>query len=88
MPPTRCAKVLSFYADNVTVTNATHPTPNPPTQVYVRLVHGHSCHEGRVELFAFNNWGTVCSDAWSDNDASVVCGMLGYPRLVLLLFGT
>ena len=38
-----------------------------------------------MELFAFNNWGTVCSDAWSDNDASVVCDMLGYPRLVLLL---
>ena len=40
-----------------------------------------------MELFAFNNWGTVCSDAWSDNDASVVCDMLGYPRLVLLLLG-
>lgn len=48
--------------------------------VYVRLQHGQSAHEGRAELFALGRWGTICDDDWSDNDAAVICHMLGYPR--------
>ena len=50
--------------------------------MYVRLQHGQSAHEGRAELFALGRWGTICDDDWSDNDAAVICHMLGYPRLV------
>ena len=50
------------------------------TKVYARLQHGTSAHDGRAELFAFGRWGTICDDDWSDNDAKVICYMLGFPR--------
>ncbi|XP_071157151.1 scavenger receptor cysteine-rich domain-containing protein DMBT1-like [Mytilus edulis] len=53
------------------------PTPNP-SQVYVRLVNGQDSFSGRVEVYAFGFWGTICDDQWNAHAAGVVCGMLGY----------
>nr|KAG5695114.1 hypothetical protein BaRGS_017213 [Batillaria attramentaria] len=44
----------------------------------VRLVNGSGPWEGRVEFHAFGEWRPVLSSEWDDNDARVVCNMLGY----------
>ncbi|XP_022088984.1 deleted in malignant brain tumors 1 protein-like [Acanthaster planci] len=44
----------------------------------IRLVDGSSTAEGRVEVFADKNWGTVCGDGWSLNNSIVACRQLGF----------
>ena len=50
---------------------------------YVRLANGSAANRGRVEIWYFDQWHTVCDDAWSSNDATVVCRQLGYHGAVI-----
>ncbi|XP_071138604.1 uncharacterized protein [Mytilus edulis] len=43
----------------------------------IRLVGGSSRLQGRLEIYHNYIWGTVCSDGFGYNDASVVCRQLG-----------
>lgn len=44
----------------------------------VRLVDGSSSNEGRVEVYYFGSWGTVCDDDFGSTEADIVCQQLGY----------
>ncbi|XP_062572436.1 deleted in malignant brain tumors 1 protein-like [Saccostrea cucullata] len=57
----------------------TLPTPAPGT-TFIRLVNGQDAYQGRVEVYAFGQWGTICDDAFTNQNAGVLCQMLGYSR--------
>lgn len=47
-------------------------------QIIVQLAGGDGRSYGRVEIFYRGEWGTICDDQWDNNDAHVICHMLGY----------
>lgn len=46
--------------------------------VSVRLAGGSTSREGTIIVTLGNTEGTVCADWWDNDDARVVCRMLGY----------
>nr|XP_020735441.1 neurotrypsin [Odocoileus virginianus texanus] len=50
----------------------------PLTDGVIRLAGGKGSHEGRLEVYHRGQWGTVCSDGWTDLNTYVVCRQLGF----------
>ena len=63
---------LVYFVANIVNTSCTYGS--------LRLVDGAHSHEGRVEICINGDWGTVCDDNWSNEDAKVACRQLGYPE--------
>ncbi|XP_055896643.1 deleted in malignant brain tumors 1 protein-like isoform X1 [Biomphalaria glabrata] len=57
---------------------------NPDPELPVRLRNGKTISEGTVEVYYNNTWGPICGQSWSNQNAEVVCYMLGYPRLTAI----
>ncbi|WAQ95384.1 DMBT1-like protein, partial [Mya arenaria] len=58
-------------SEEIVVDNCSLGTP-------IRLVNGTSAQSGRVEVEYGGGWGTICDDHFDDQDAKVVCRMLGF----------
>lgn len=44
----------------------------------LRILGGLNTTAGRIEVYFNNEWGTICDDYWSRNDAQVACRQLGF----------
>ncbi|KAH9508827.1 hypothetical protein Btru_050157 [Bulinus truncatus] len=78
---TLCNKCCNTDSCNLMIcTDIGNPTDSIPasSDIYVRLVGGNNAYEGTVEVFFNGRWGSICDDHWTNNDAQVVCTMLGY----------
>lgn len=89
----RCSGNENKLYDCPHYTNDSHPIYGHTYDIGVacmdvRLVGGSSPSNGRVEVNFGEGWGTVCDDDWDDNDARVVCRMLGYQGSAQGLQGT
>lgn len=44
----------------------------------VYLTGGIGPYEGTIHIKYHGTWGTICDDSFGENDANVICKMLGY----------
>ena len=44
----------------------------------LRLADGDASYESRGEVFYDRQWGTICGDFWTDNEAGLACRQLGF----------
>ncbi|KAI8771508.1 low-density lipoprotein receptor-related protein 4 [Biomphalaria glabrata] len=56
------------------------PSVLSPKQTFLHLVGDVDSTTGRVDIYINGQWGTVCADKWTDNEAMVACHMLGFDR--------
>ncbi|XP_071480452.1 scavenger receptor cysteine-rich domain-containing group B protein-like [Diadema antillarum] len=44
----------------------------------VRLTGGYLPYVGRLEVYRYGEWGTVCNQSWHESNSQQVCNQLGY----------
>ena len=54
----------------------------------LRLRDGLHPYEGRLEIFLNDQWGTICDDGWSKQDADVACRQLGFSESLMAVHGS
>ena len=53
-------------------------TPDNCQENELRLVDGPNYGSGRVEVWRFGCWGTVCDEGWDRDDTNVACRQVGF----------
>ena len=53
-----------------------------PYPSMIRLQGGSYSNQGRVEVYCNGQWGTICREGFSSNDANTICKQLGYSGYV------
>ena len=51
---------------------------NDPYVAQIRLSGGNTVNKGLVEIYCNGQWGTVCDDSFSSDEATTLCRQLGY----------
>ncbi|CAE1270052.1 PRSS12 [Acanthosepion pharaonis] len=72
----KCFKELNTTL--LTTTSIPPASSTEPTGIKVELVGGSSELSGRIEITRNGIKGTVCDDEFDNNDATVICRMLGH----------
>ena len=77
-----CHDITTKITSTVTMTTQQSTTYENTSSsgIRIELVNGNAPNRGRVEIIRNGVRGTVCDDRWDDNDAKVICRMLGYKR--------
>ncbi|PVD22132.1 hypothetical protein C0Q70_17937 [Pomacea canaliculata] len=75
--PSQTLGIVCAAATTTTVTTPPSTTPAPVID-YITLGGNFTAYSGRVDVYHNGMWGTVCNHNWTNQDASVVCKMLGY----------
>ena len=52
----------------------------------MQLVGGNGPWEGAIEVKVAESWMSICDPDFNDNDAAVVCRMLGYTGKYVISF--
>ena len=75
------------HCDHITSHNCGHYEDISITCDALRLVASPKYNEGRVEHLYNGAWHTACDDAWTNEEASVICRQLGYPGYIKAVSG-
>ena len=76
--PTGCSG--SALDVQITVRQQAAAAPGAYVDGDLRLVNGAVPNEGRLEMYVDDQWGTLCDDYWTDDEADVACRQLGYEQ--------